>query len=128
MTGVRPIGEKFDFFSPSGSEIQSNYKSSEIKLFSVGALKGYLNEKNLMQGRETATISKFIALTFETYFSGIITMVKGIVLEEKQVFQKGWKIQKPAVIELFTWITITTMGIQDKDTTNGPKPRNYPKG
>ena len=35
----------------------------------VRALKCYLNEKNLMHGRVTTTISKFSPQIFETYFS-----------------------------------------------------------
>ena len=55
------LGGKFDFFSPSGFEIQSDfdYRTSKIKFYSVRALKCYLNEKNLIHGRVTATISKF---------------------------------------------------------------------
>ena len=67
---VSPLGEKFDFFSPSGFEIQSvsAYRTSKIKFYSVRALKCYLNEKNLIHGRVTATISKFSPQIFETYF------------------------------------------------------------
>ena len=55
-----PLGGKFDFFSPSGFEIQSvfDYRTLKIKSYSVRALKCYLNEKNLIHGRVTATISK----------------------------------------------------------------------
>ena len=47
---VGPLGEKFDFFSPSGFEIHSdfNYRTSKIKFYSVTASKYYLNEKNLI--------------------------------------------------------------------------------
>ena len=67
---VSPLGGKFDFFSPSGFEIQSvsAYRTSKIKFYSVGALKCYLNEENLIHGRVTATISKFSPQIFETYF------------------------------------------------------------
>ena len=59
-----PLREKFEFFSPSGFKIQSNFdqffnvdlETIKVKLHSVRALKRYLNEKNLVQGRETATI------------------------------------------------------------------------
>ena len=58
---VGPLGGKFDFFSPSGFEIQSDfdYRTSKIKFYSVRALKSYVNEKNLIHDRVTATISKF---------------------------------------------------------------------
>ena len=41
-----PLGGKFDFFSPSGFEIQSDFddRTSEIKFYSVRALKCYLND------------------------------------------------------------------------------------
>ena len=70
LKGVSPLGGKFDFFSPSGFEIQSvsAYRTSKIKFYSVRALKCYLNEKNLIHGRVTATISKFSPQIFETYF------------------------------------------------------------
>ena len=58
---VGPLGGGFDFFSPSGFEIQSDsdYRTLKIKFNSVRALKCYLNEKNLIRGRATATISNF---------------------------------------------------------------------
>ena len=67
---VGPLGGKFDFFSTSGFEIQSDcdYRTSKIKFYSVRALKCYLNEKTLTHGRVTATISKFSPQIFETYF------------------------------------------------------------
>ena len=68
---VGPLGGKFDFFSPSGFEIQSDidHRTSKIKFYSVRALKCYLNEKNLLHGRVTATISKFSPHIFERYFN-----------------------------------------------------------
>ena len=58
---VSPLGGKFDFFSRSGFEIQSDfdYEISKIKVYSVRALKRDLNEKNLIRGRVIAVISKF---------------------------------------------------------------------
>ena len=55
---VGPLGERFEFFSRLGFKIQSNFdlETTEIKVHSVRALKRYLNEKNLIHGRETATI------------------------------------------------------------------------
>ena len=55
-----PLGGKFDFFSLSGFEIQSDldYRTSTIKCYSFRALKCCLNEKNVIHGRVTATISK----------------------------------------------------------------------
>ena len=57
---VGPLREKFDFFCHSGFEIQSDfdYGSLKIKFYFVRALKCYLNEKNLIDGRVTAMISK----------------------------------------------------------------------
>ena len=68
---VGPLGGKFDFFSPLGFGIQSDfdYRTSKIKFYSVRALKCYLSEKNLIHGRVTAMISKFSPQIFETYFS-----------------------------------------------------------
>ena len=43
-------------------------RTSKSKFYSVRALKCYLNEKNLIHGRVTATISKFSPQIFETYF------------------------------------------------------------
>ena len=59
---VGPLGGNFDFFSPSGFEIQSDfdYRTSKIKFYSVRALKCYLNEKNLIHGRVTATIPNLV--------------------------------------------------------------------
>ena len=67
---VGTLRRKFDFFSLSGFEIPSNfdYRTSKIKFCSVRALKCYLNEKNLIHGRVTATISTFGPQIFETYF------------------------------------------------------------
>ena len=66
---VSNLGGKFDFFSPSGFEIQgvSDHRTSKIKLYSVKAL----NEKNLIHDEVTATISKFSPQIFETYFRKI---------------------------------------------------------
>ena len=67
---VGPLGENFDFFSPLGSEVQTNSdnKTQKIKLYSVRALKRHLSEKNLIHGGVMATISKFSPQIFETYF------------------------------------------------------------
>ena len=55
-----PLGGRFDFFISSRFEIQSgfDYKASEIKLHSVRAFKHYMNDKSLIHGQETVTISK----------------------------------------------------------------------
>ena len=60
---VVPLGENLDLFSQLGFEVQANcdHKTQKIKLYSFRALKRYLNEKNLLHGREIATISKFSA-------------------------------------------------------------------
>ena len=60
-----------EFFSPLGFDVQTNSdrKTQRIKLYSVRALKRYLNEKKLIHGRVMATISKFSPQTFETYFN-----------------------------------------------------------
>ena len=67
---IDPLGENLDFFSPLGFDVQKNsgHKTQKIKLYSVRALKRYLNEKNLTHGRVIATISKFSLQIFETYF------------------------------------------------------------
>ena len=54
------LGENLDLFSLLGFDVQTNsdHKAPKIKLYSVRALKGYLNEKNLMHGQLMATISK----------------------------------------------------------------------
>ena len=71
---VGPLRENLEFFSPLGFDIQRNsdHETPVIKLYSVRALKRYLNEKNL-HGRVTATISKFSLQIFETYFSRIVS-------------------------------------------------------
>ena len=68
---VGPLGGKSDLFSPSGFEIQSDldYRTSKIMFYSVRTLKCYLNEKNLIHGQVTATISKFSPPIFERYFN-----------------------------------------------------------
>ena len=60
---------KFKFFCPLGFKIQSHFvlETTKIKLHSVRALKRYLNEKNLMHGRGTATIWTFSAQSLQTY-------------------------------------------------------------
>ena len=70
LKACRSLERKVRFFSPSGFEIKgvSAYRTSNIKFYSVRALKCYLNEKNLIHGRVTATISKFSPQIFETYF------------------------------------------------------------
>ena len=52
-----------------------------MKLYSVRALKRYLNEKNLIHGRIMATISKFSPQIFETYFNCLYGT--GAILENK---------------------------------------------
>ena len=71
---VDPLGRKFDFFSSSGFEIQTDfdYRTSKIKFYSVRTLKCYLNEKNLIHGQVTATISKFSPQICETYFRDLL--------------------------------------------------------
>ena len=51
---VGPLGGKFDFFSFSGFEIESDFdcKISKIKLYSVRDLQRYLDEKHLIHGHE----------------------------------------------------------------------------
>ena len=58
----RSLGRKPEFsFSPLGFDIQTNsdHKTQKIKLYSVRVLKRYLIEKNLIEDRVVATISKF---------------------------------------------------------------------
>ena len=70
---VGPLGGKFAFFSHLGFEIQSDfdYRTPKIKFYSVRALKCYLNDKNLIHGRVTATISKFSPQIYEMYFKNL---------------------------------------------------------
>ena len=65
-----PLGENLDFFSPLGFDTRrtSDHETPKIKLYSVRALKCHLNDKNLIHGRVTATISGFSPQIFETYF------------------------------------------------------------
>ena len=65
-----PLVGKLDFSSPSRFDIQSDfdYRTSEIKFYSVRTLKCDLNEKHLIHDQVTATISKFSPQIFETYF------------------------------------------------------------
>ena len=62
------LGGKSQFFSPLGFDIQRNsdHETPKIKLYSVKALKSYLNDKNLIHGRLTAAISKFSPHIFDT--------------------------------------------------------------
>ena len=74
---VGPLGENLDYFSRLGFDVQNNsdHKTQKMKLYSVRALKRYLNEKNLIHGRVMATISKFSPQIFDTYFSHIISFI-----------------------------------------------------
>ena len=67
------LGRKPRFFSPLGFDVKTNsdYKTQNIKLYSVRALKHYPNEINLIYGGVMATISKFSPKIFETYYSYI---------------------------------------------------------
>ena len=58
---VGPLGENLDFFNPLEFDVKtsSDHRTQKIKLFSVIALKRYLNEKNLIHCRIMVTISKF---------------------------------------------------------------------
>ena len=64
---VGPLGGKFDLEFEILSDF--DYRISKIKFYSVRALKYYLNEKNLIHGGVTATISK---LSQSTDFSNIL--------------------------------------------------------
>ena len=72
---VGPLGENLDVFSPLRFHVQSNsdHKTPKLKIYTANALKRYLNEKNLINGRvingNKTTISKFSAQIFKTYFS-----------------------------------------------------------
>ena len=61
-----PWGKPEFSFSPLGFDIQTNsdHKTQKIKLYSVRDLKRYRIEKNLIQGRVVATISKNLAQRF----------------------------------------------------------------
>ena len=62
--------ENTSIFSPLGFDVKTNsdHKTQKIKLYSVRALKRYLDEKNLIHGRVMAMILKFSPQIFETYF------------------------------------------------------------
>ena len=85
LKAVGPLGGKFDFFSPLGFEIQSefDYRTSKIKFYSVRALKCYRDEKNLIHSRVTATISKFSPHIFDTNFSSKYVDLLQVPLREK---------------------------------------------
>ena len=55
------LGENFDFFSPLEFDVQTNsdHKTQKNQALLSRALKCYLNEINLIQGRVMAAISKF---------------------------------------------------------------------
>ena len=57
---LRPL--RFDM------QTDSDQETSKIRLHVVRTSKRYLNEENLMHGRQTATISKFSTKNFRTYF------------------------------------------------------------
>ena len=65
------LGRKLLFFRPLEFYVQTkaDHKTQKINFYSVRALKRYLNERNLMHGQVTATISKFSPQIFETYFN-----------------------------------------------------------
>ena len=73
------LGRKPRFFSPLGFDVKTNsdHKTPKIKLYSVRALKRYLNEKNLIRDRVMATISKLSPQIFVTYFR---SNVKEVIL------------------------------------------------
>ena len=60
------LEEKLDFFSPLGFEAESDFghKTFKIKSHSIRASEQYLNDKNPIHGRETASIFRFIAENF----------------------------------------------------------------
>ena len=64
-----PLGEKFDFFNPLGSDIQwgSHYETSKIKFHLLRALKRYLKTKNRIPRRKIETIKKFSAHSFREH-------------------------------------------------------------
>ena len=67
---VGPLGEHLHFSVGWDLTLkQILIKTPKIKLYSVRALKRYLNEKNLIHGRVMAMISKFSPQVFETYFN-----------------------------------------------------------
>ena len=72
---VGPLAGKFDFFSvPQDLKFKAILitETQKIKFYIVRALKCYLNEKNLIHGRVTATISKFSPQIFEMYYISVI--------------------------------------------------------
>ena len=69
----RSLGRKPRSFSPLGFDVQTNsdHKTQKVTLYSVRAIKRYLNEKNLIHGRVMATNPKFSPWIFETYFKDV---------------------------------------------------------
>ena len=55
---VGPLGENLNLFSPLGFDVQTNsdLKTQNVKIYSVRALKRYLNEKSLIHVRVMAPI------------------------------------------------------------------------
>ena len=53
--------------------------------------------------------------------------MKCVASKTKLVFLRGHRFKSLVCIKLFTSNTITKMGIQDKNTKNSIKSKNYPK-
>ena len=56
----------------------------KIKLYLIGALKRYLNKKNLINGRIMATILKFSPQIFETYFGSLFVWLSFVLVCPRQ--------------------------------------------
>ena len=69
MTVLGPVGEKFKFFNPLGFEAKKDFDHKT----STGTSKRYLNDKNPIHNRETASIFQFSAETFESDFTFLRT-------------------------------------------------------
>ena len=68
---VGPSGEKLNFYRSLVFEAESDFdhKITKLKPQSIRASERYLNNENLIHGRETAMIFLFSAETFESDFS-----------------------------------------------------------
>ena len=85
---VGPLGENLDFLIRWDLTLKQFLitKPPKIKLYSVKAIKRYLNEKNLIHGQVMATISVFNPPIFEKYFS--LRPNAGIPIISKSILNK----------------------------------------
>ena len=80
------LGEKLIFFSPLGFEAKSNFdpKTSKSKPESVTVSERYLNDKNPIHDRETASLFRFSAESFESDFGKVSAQGLGTKYQNKE--------------------------------------------